>query len=141
MKTVLKFALLAMCASALSGHAQEKTSFHVLHTFAPATNGLAGLRINSDGLNIHSALTASDTALYGTATEGGTNGTGVIFKINSDGSGFTLLHQFSAPSPRIRTTFIPAPRAQCWVRLAEILFPCLKIWKPTLAQTMRFPSD
>src|SRR6185312_6170858 len=38
----------------------------------------------------------ADGALYGTAASGGTNGSGTVFKINRDGSGFQLLHLFIA---------------------------------------------
>jgi uncharacterized repeat protein (TIGR03803 family) len=34
--------------------------------------------------------------LYGTASEGGTNGTGTMFALNTDGTGFTNLYNFTA---------------------------------------------
>jgi uncharacterized repeat protein (TIGR03803 family) len=34
--------------------------------------------------------------LYGTAQEGGTWGEGTLFKVNTDGTGFTTLHSFTA---------------------------------------------
>ena len=36
----------------------------------------------------------NDGALYGTAENGGKNGGGTAFKLNPDGSGFTILHNF-----------------------------------------------
>ncbi len=36
-----------------------------------------------------------ESTLYGMTSEGGTNGIGTIFKIDTDGSGFELLHSFS----------------------------------------------
>jgi uncharacterized repeat protein (TIGR03803 family) len=40
-------------------------------------------------------LQASDLALYGTASTGGTNGVGTLFKINTDGSSFKVIHNFT----------------------------------------------
>ena len=37
--------------------------------------------------------------LYGTAVEGGTSGIGTLFAVNTDGSGFTNLHSFTARVP------------------------------------------
>jgi uncharacterized repeat protein (TIGR03803 family) len=34
--------------------------------------------------------------LYGTTSSGGTNGTGTVFAVNTDGTGFTVLHTFNA---------------------------------------------
>jgi uncharacterized repeat protein (TIGR03803 family) len=39
-----------------------------------------------------------DNTLYGTTTSGGTNGAGVVFKIQPDGSGYTVLWNFSGGS-------------------------------------------
>ena len=41
-------------------------------------------------------MTISNNTLYGTALLGGTNGEGTVFKINTDGTGFTNLYTFSA---------------------------------------------
>jgi len=37
--------------------------------------------------------------LYGTGWSGGPGGVGTIFKINTDGSGFTVLHNYHGTSP------------------------------------------
>ena len=37
----------------------------------------------------------SDTTLYGTTANGGSFGYGTVFKVNTDGSGFTLLKEFT----------------------------------------------
>jgi uncharacterized repeat protein (TIGR03803 family) len=39
-------------------------------------------------------IQGTDGALYGTAYEGGSRGYGTVFKLNPDGSGFTVLHNF-----------------------------------------------
>ncbi len=79
------------------------TGFTILHTFttsnfAPIISGGPGPEpryTNSDGF-LPTALTLSGTNLYGTTYWGGTNGNGAVFRINTDGSGFTNLHSFSA---------------------------------------------
>jgi len=51
--------------------------------------------INADGIGPFGGLVLSGNTLYGTTSFGGNSGDGVVFKINTDGSGFALLHQFS----------------------------------------------
>jgi len=50
---------------------------------------------NSDGASPVGDLILSGHTLYGTASQGGTNGDGAIFAINTDGTGFTNLHNFA----------------------------------------------
>ena len=60
----------------------DGTGFTVLKHFAPSTSGsniLAGLMQGTDG------------ALYGTAYQGGNTGKGTVFKLNTNGTGFTVL--------------------------------------------------
>jgi len=54
---------------------------------------------NSDGISPQSALVLSGGTLYGTATAGGAWGSGTVFAVNTNGSGFTTLYNFSAASP------------------------------------------
>jgi uncharacterized repeat protein (TIGR03803 family) len=62
-------------------------NYTVLHTNNTAT----------DGNSPFSALVqASDGMLYGTMRIGGSNNFGTIFKLNTNGSGFQVLHSFSA---------------------------------------------
>jgi uncharacterized repeat protein (TIGR03803 family) len=61
--------------------------FMVLHTF-----GLIG---NMGQTPEAAVLVGSDGALYGTTSTGGTNGNGTVFRLNADGSGYTVLHHFS----------------------------------------------
>jgi len=51
---------------------------------------------NSDGAGPHGALVLADQTLYGTTAYGGPLGHGTVFKMNIDGSGYTVLHAFSA---------------------------------------------
>ncbi|MGC9940682.1 MAG: choice-of-anchor tandem repeat GloVer-containing protein, partial [Verrucomicrobiota bacterium] len=50
---------------------------------------------NSDGAGPQCGLIMLGNTLYGTAEYGGTNGYGTLFAINSNGTGFTILHTFS----------------------------------------------
>jgi uncharacterized repeat protein (TIGR03803 family) len=50
---------------------------------------------NLTGAGPRCTLFLSQNFLYGTAEIGGTSGTGTIFKLDTDGSGFTNLHNFA----------------------------------------------
>jgi uncharacterized repeat protein (TIGR03803 family) len=86
------------------------------------TNDLGGVfRINTDGTHFTNffafsfiagdgdnggnptGLTLFGSTLYGTTSDGGANYTGSIFAINTDGTGFTNLHSFSALGAKIYT--------------------------------------
>jgi uncharacterized repeat protein (TIGR03803 family) len=49
----------------------------------------------SDGSEPRAALILSGNALYGTAYSGGSANNGTVFKINTDGTGFTNLHSLN----------------------------------------------
>jgi uncharacterized repeat protein (TIGR03803 family) len=66
---------------------KDGTDFAILHAFT----GSFGF----DGRNPEAGLIeGSDGALYGSAYAGGINRGGTIFKVNKDGSGFTVLYSF-----------------------------------------------
>jgi len=62
----------------------DGTGFTNLHSFSG----------DSDGAYPYAGLILSGNTLYGTASEGGSSGVGTVFAINTDGSGFTNLHNF-----------------------------------------------
>jgi uncharacterized repeat protein (TIGR03803 family) len=68
------------------------TSLFVLHTFSALA---AGAPVNADGAVPWDGLILSGSTLYGTASEGGSSGSGAIFRINTDGSSFTNLLSFN----------------------------------------------
>jgi len=73
------------------------TGFKTLHSFT-ATTGASGVNqygANSDGALPYAPLVLSGNTLYGTATAGGTSGNGTVFAVNTDGTGFTVLHTFT----------------------------------------------
>lgn len=52
---------------------------------------------NLDGLSPQGSLALSGTTLYGTTWGGGLSNLGTVFKINTDGSGYTVLKSFTGP--------------------------------------------
>jgi uncharacterized repeat protein (TIGR03803 family) len=73
----------------------DGSGFTVLHTFT-AVNFTGGVYANSDGRFPFAGLILSGNTLYGTASAGGSAGNGTVFAVNTDGSGFTVLHSFTA---------------------------------------------
>ncbi|MGC9943406.1 MAG: choice-of-anchor tandem repeat GloVer-containing protein [Verrucomicrobiota bacterium] len=69
-------------------------TFTNLYSFT-ATGGAYS---NSDGAYPGAGLILSGNTLYGTTENGGTNGNGTVFAVNTDGTGFTVLHTFTALS-------------------------------------------
>jgi uncharacterized repeat protein (TIGR03803 family) len=51
---------------------------------------------NGDGARPYGGLILSGGTLFGTASAGGPGGAGVVFALNTNGSGFTILHSFTA---------------------------------------------
>jgi uncharacterized repeat protein (TIGR03803 family) len=58
---------------------------------------------NADGARPLGSLVLSGNTLYGAASSGGSNASGTIFKINTDGSGFATLHTFSGLGGSLQT--------------------------------------
>jgi uncharacterized repeat protein (TIGR03803 family) len=54
---------------------------------------------NSDGANPQASLILLGKTLYGTANQGGLGGVGTVFAVNTDGTGFTNLYNFTEPDP------------------------------------------
>ncbi len=76
----------------------DGTGFTNLHSFT-ATSGSAGsYGTNSEGASPYAGLLLSGNTLYGTAQYGGSSGWGAVFAVNTDGTGFTNLHSFTATS-------------------------------------------
>lgn len=69
---------------------QDGTQYRVLHHFTgTSTNGMQPYGGVIEGI---------DGVLYGTSAFGGSSNLGTIYKINRDGTGFGLLHQFTGGS-------------------------------------------
>ena len=76
----------------------DGTGFTNLHSFTAGNTNSSGLKINSDGATPVAGLILLGNALYGTAHNGGGSGNGTVFAVNTDGTGFTILHTFTGNS-------------------------------------------
>jgi uncharacterized repeat protein (TIGR03803 family) len=65
----------------------DGNSYAILHNFAGGS---------SDGATPYGSLAWAGSELYGMTYAGGNNGDGTLFKININGSGFTILHHFGS---------------------------------------------
>lgn len=75
----------------------DGTVFKSLYSFSlrNSESGLAGIYTNSDGAMPYAGVVLLGETLYGTASEGGTSGSGTVFALNNDGTGFKTLHTFT----------------------------------------------
>ena len=94
MKTKLKqlsilFALITALGLKATDQAAAQT-FTTLHSFNEES---------ADGVEPPAVATVSGNALYGTASSGGTTGSGTIFKLNTDGTLYSTVYNFTATSP------------------------------------------
>jgi uncharacterized repeat protein (TIGR03803 family) len=77
--------------------------------FAISTNGsdftiLYSFKGGQDGDLPVAGLTLSGNTLYGTTEEGGASGRGTIFSVNTDGTGYTNLYNFSGVTNAVNPT-------------------------------------
>jgi uncharacterized repeat protein (TIGR03803 family) len=87
-------AMIAGQALMLVGQAAAQT-FTALHHFS----ALSGRQsTNSDGAFPEAGLILSGDTLYGVTDGGGSYGVGAVFKVNTNGTGFTILHSFTGGS-------------------------------------------
>lgn len=88
----------ALYGTTVTGNNQ--TDYDTIFKINPDRSGFTVLRTldsSTDGANCWGGLWyGSDSALYGTTFVGGTGGVGTVFKIQQDGSGFTVLKNFDA---------------------------------------------
>lgn len=95
---------LVLSGSTLYGTAIFGGSSNSGCVFAIGTNGLGLTNIysfsvnpytNSDGANPSTSLVLAGNTLYSTANGGGAHAAGTLFAVNTNGTGFTNLHDFS----------------------------------------------
>jgi uncharacterized repeat protein (TIGR03803 family) len=73
----------------------DGTSFTNLHSFTMGSENTYWDIANADGANPQGGLVLSGNTLYGTTEQGGLAGEGTVFRVNTDGTGFTNLYSFS----------------------------------------------
>ena len=84
-KLFLLPALIACLGLILTGRATAQT-FTTLHSFTST---------GSDGADLEAGLILSGNTLYGTTCGGGTNGYGTVFSLNTNGTNFSTLWNFT----------------------------------------------
>src|SRR6185503_6950655 len=77
----------------LGTNGQECT---VLRGFSGGKDNGFGRDANSEGAWLKSGVARSGDTLFGAATHGGSAGDGTVFKMDTGGGGFTVLHHFKA---------------------------------------------
>jgi uncharacterized repeat protein (TIGR03803 family) len=96
MKSVIRQVTLLMAALALPAGSLPAQTFTNLHSFATAAvNATTYLHTNLDGANLYAPLIVSGNTLYGVTSDDNSNGFGGVFRINTDGTGFTNLFAFA----------------------------------------------
>jgi uncharacterized repeat protein (TIGR03803 family) len=70
--------------------------FTNLYNFTGLAYNSSFIYTNSAGIHPLAGLILSGNTLYGTANSGGKNGTGTVFAINTNGTGFKTLYSFTA---------------------------------------------
>src|SRR5690242_13327425 len=102
MKSCIKSAsLVSLLLAGLCGGLASKVSaqtFTTLHHFIARSGNPAGFQTNSEGAYPNAGLVLLGQTLYGTAISGGAYGNGTLFAINTDGTGFTNIHDFTSLS-------------------------------------------
>ena len=91
-KSLLCQLLVAGLGLMLEGRVMAQT-FATVHNFTAVVFGT-----NGDGTTPITELILLGNTLYGTAYDGGTNGSGTVFAINTNGTGFSTLHTFTVLS-------------------------------------------
>lgn len=79
--------------TAIGGASMSAQQVDVLYSFSKESASIA--RTNTDGAGPSGLSLSGGGTLFGTATYGGRNGAGSVFRIRPDGSGFTPIYAFS----------------------------------------------
>src|SRR5437667_5688668 len=90
-------ALIAVFSLIPAGRVTAQT-FTTLHSFTATSTNSSGVYTNREGAGPYGGLILAGNTLYGTAANGGSSGSGTVFKVNTDGTGFTNLHSFTPTS-------------------------------------------
>jgi uncharacterized repeat protein (TIGR03803 family) len=94
-------------------------NFTTLHSFAPLDTLAA---TNADGAIPYGGLVLLSNTLYGTTFAGGSGGRGTIFSLATNGSGFTVLHHFTATHSVTHTNTDGASPSAGLILSSNVLF-------------------
>ncbi|HLH55589.1 MAG TPA: choice-of-anchor tandem repeat GloVer-containing protein [Verrucomicrobiae bacterium] len=94
LRSILYVSTFCLCGLLVSRASPQ--TFTVLHNFAPLATNSVGTYTNIDGAASMGPLILSGNTLYGATIQGGANGGGTVFAVNTDGTGFKVLHVFDA---------------------------------------------
>jgi uncharacterized repeat protein (TIGR03803 family) len=84
--------------TANQGSSRGNGTVFAINTDGTGFTNLYNFTGGSDGANPFGALVLSGNTLYGTASQGGSQGNGTVFAINTDSTGFTNLYNFTGGS-------------------------------------------
>jgi len=76
----------------------DGTGYQEIYSFSAYNSPPDYAVTNGDGAVPNGGLVLSGNTLYGTARYGGTNGSGTVFAVNTNGTGFTTLYHFTSPA-------------------------------------------
>jgi uncharacterized repeat protein (TIGR03803 family) len=82
----------------------DGTGFTNFYTFSAVGTNIPNHYTNSDGADPQCGLVLAGNTLFGTASSGGLAGNGTVFRVNTDGTGFTNLHNFTTASSGFPST-------------------------------------
>jgi uncharacterized repeat protein (TIGR03803 family) len=87
-----------LCGTTASGGGSGVGTVFRINTDGTCFTNLYNFVGPGDGADPVGGLVASGNTLYGTTFMGGSSGKGTVFAVNTDGTGFTNLHSFTATS-------------------------------------------
>jgi uncharacterized repeat protein (TIGR03803 family) len=94
-KNLLLLAMLTPAFGSILPNQATAQTFTTLYSFT-ASSGF--FQTNNDGRNPVGGLSFSWPTLYGTTANGGVSGAGAVFRVNTDGAGFTRVYSFAGGS-------------------------------------------
>ena len=78
-----------------SGGTSANGTVFAVNTDGTDYTNLHSFQMTSEGVGLHGGLVLSGTTLYGTASHAASQAWGAMFAVNTDGTGFTNLHNFT----------------------------------------------
>jgi uncharacterized repeat protein (TIGR03803 family) len=82
----------------VSGGSSDRGTVFAVNTDGSAFTILYSFTGFDDGAQPYAGLILSGNTLYGTAYSGGSSGSGTVFAVNTDGTGFTTVYSFTGGS-------------------------------------------